>query len=97
MKLNSVDRSTGEANADGLEELWIDGQLSIRKEGLRFLRVPQLRIASFSLETYYHGLPEVFSPANPITVTFDNVVIAGTYVDPIATKDPEHRTLDSRQ
>jgi len=89
MKLNSVDRSTGEANADGLEELWIDGELSIRKEGLRFRRVPHLRITSFSLETYYHGLPEEFGRANPIKVYFDNVVIARTYVGPIATKDLE--------
>jgi hypothetical protein len=97
MKLNSVDRSTGEANADGLEELWIDGELSIRKEGVRFRRVPHLRVTSFSLETYYHGLPEVFSRANPIKVYFDNVVIARTYVGPITTKDLEHRRLDSRQ
>lgn len=97
MKLNSVDRSTGEAHADGLEELWIDGQLSIRKEGLRFRRVRNLRITSFSLETYYHGLPEEFGQGNPIKVYFDNLVIARTYVGPIATKDLQDRRLDSGQ
>lgn len=90
MKLNSVERSTGKANADGLEELWIDGELSIRKEGLRFRRVPHLRIASFSLETYYHGLPEEFGRTNPIKVYFDNVVIARAYIGPITPKRPEH-------
>ncbi len=90
MKLNSVDRSTGEAKADGLEELWIDGELSIRKEGLRFRRVPHLRIASFSLETYYHGLPEEFGRTNPIKVYFDNVVIARAYIGPITPKRLEH-------
>ena len=62
MKLNSIDPTkTDPANADGIEQLWIDGQLAIRNEGVRFRRVPQLRITFFSLETYYHGLPEAFS------------------------------------
>ncbi len=91
MKLNSVDRSTGEANADGREELWINGELSIRKEGLRFRRVPHLQIASFSLETYYHGLPEEFGRTNPIKVYVDNVVIARAYIGPMTPKQLEHR------
>jgi hypothetical protein len=80
MRLNSVDPTEADGNADGMEELWIDGQLSIRREGLRFRRVPQLRITYFSLETYYHGLPEEFSQDNPIRVYFDNVVIARKYI-----------------
>lgn len=83
MKLNSVDPVKTEPNADGLEELWVDGELSIRREGLRFRRVPQLKITFFSFETYYHGLPEEFHPANPIKVYFDNVVIARRYIGPI--------------
>ena len=80
MRLNSVDPTEADGNADGMEELWIDGQWSIRREGLRFRRVPQLRSTYFSLETYYHGLPEEFSQDNPIRVYFDNVVIARKYI-----------------
>ena len=84
MKLNSVDPTKADpANADGVEELWIDGQLAIRKEGVRFRRVPQLRITFFSLETYYHGLPEMFSESKPICVYFDNFVIARKYIGPM--------------
>jgi hypothetical protein len=72
MKLNSVDP----LKADGREELWVDGELAIRREGLRFRKVPEVRITAFELEVYYHGLPEKFTEENPIRVYFDNVVIA---------------------
>jgi hypothetical protein len=89
MKLNSVDPSKDDpANADGIEELWIDGQLSIRKEGVRFRRVAQLRITFFSLGTYYHGLPEVYTKDNPIRVYSDNVVIARKYIGPLREESP---------
>jgi len=76
MKLNSVNP----LKADGLEELWIDGELSVRQEGLRFRKVPQLKINFFSLENYYHGLPEEYTRENPVRVYFDNVVIAHKYI-----------------
>jgi len=91
MKLNSVDLSKPDpANADGIEELWIDGQLTIRKEGVRFRRVPHLRITFFSLETYYHGLPKQYGRDHPIKVYFDNVVIAKKYIGPMSW--PQVRT-----
>jgi hypothetical protein len=89
MKLNSVDPTqTDPANPDGLEELWIDGQPTIRKQGVRFRRVPQLRITFFSLETYYHGLPEHYGRQSPIQVSVDNVVIAREYVGPVWRQAP---------
>ncbi len=84
MKLNSVDPGKPDpANADGIEELWIDGQLTIRREGVRFRRVPHLRITYFSMGNYYHGLPEQYGSDHPIKVYFDNVVIAKKYIGPI--------------
>ncbi len=71
-----------EGLGDGIEELWIDGQLTIRKEGVRFRRAADLRITFFSLETYYHGLPKNYDRAHPIRVYFDNVVIARKYIGP---------------
>ncbi len=83
MKLNSVDPSRPDpAVADGIEELWIDGELTIRKEGVRFRRAGHLRITFFSLETYYHGLPKNYDRTHPIRVCFDNVVIARKYIGP---------------
>jgi hypothetical protein len=72
MKLNTVDP----LQADGLEELWVDGELAIRREGLRFRRVPEVRITVFELEVYYHGLPDKYTARHPRKVYFDNVVIA---------------------
>jgi hypothetical protein len=90
MKLNSVDPTDPDpAQADGLEELWIDGELTIRKEGVRFRRVPQLHITFLSMETYYHGLPEEFDEANPIKVHFDNVVIGRKYIGPMRMENPQ--------
>lgn len=91
MKLNSVDPGKSDANYDGVEELWVDGKLTIRKEGVRFRRVPHLRITFFSLETYYHGLPQEFSQGNPIEVYFDNVVIARKYIGPLSMQTPKSR------
>ena len=88
MKLNSVDPAKADpAVADGLEELWIDGELSIRKEGVRFRRVPQLRITFFSLETYYHGLPKQYARERPIKVYVDNVVIARKHIGPLRSEE----------
>lgn len=90
MKLNSVDADKPDpAGADGTEELWIDGLLTIRKEGVRFRRVPHLRITFLSLETYYHGLPKEYGRDNPIKVYFDNLVIAREHIGPISR--PTHR------
>jgi hypothetical protein len=84
MRLNSVDPNQQDpALADGLEELWIDGIPTIRKQGVRFRRVPNLRITFLSLETYYHGLPPHYDVDKPIRVYFDNVVIARKYIGPI--------------
>jgi hypothetical protein len=91
MKLNSVDAGKSDGNYDGVEELWVDGKLTIRKEGVRFRRVPHLRITFFSLETYYHSLPQEFSQANPIEVYFDNVVIAQKYIGTLNTRTPKPR------
>ena len=87
MKLNSV-TAAGEANADGIEELWVDGQLTIRNAAVRFRRTPKLRITCFTLETYYHGLPKDFDASHPIKVFYDNVVIARAYIGPIGGKAP---------
>jgi acetyl esterase/lipase len=87
LKLNSViAQKRDPANPDGIEELWIDGQLAIRKQGVRFRRVPELHISFFSLETYYHGLPERYDSKQPIKVYFDNLVIAKSYIGPMGTK-----------
>jgi len=84
MKLNTVDPGKPDpAAADGVEELWVDGQLSIRKPDVRFRRVRRLRITYFSFGTYYHGLPAKYTRAKPIKVYFDNLVIARKYIGPV--------------
>ena len=82
LKLNSVDP----VKADGLEELWVDGDLVLRREGLRFRNVPTVKISFFSFETYYHGLPDKYTDDNPIKVTFDNLVMATERIGGISTK-----------
>jgi len=71
------------AVADGVEALWIDGAATIRKTDVRFRRTKDLRITFFSLETYYHGLPEQYTRASPIKVQVDHVVIAREYIGPL--------------
>ena len=83
MKLNCINAETQKGNFDGMEELWVDGELSIRKEGLRFRHVPEIHISFFSLENYYHGLPEEFGKDNPIRVYYDNLVIATKPIGPM--------------
>jgi hypothetical protein len=82
MKLNTVQP----LKADGVEELWVDGELSIRRGGLRFRNIPTLRINLFSLETYYHHPAAEWTREHPVKVYFDDVVVARSYVGPIAGK-----------
>lgn len=84
MKLNSADP----VKADGMEELWVDGKLAIRREGLRFRQAPALRISFFGLDVYYHNLPDKYTEQNPCKVTFDHLVIATEPIGPIAPKKP---------
>jgi len=62
--------------ADGVEELWVDGELAIRRR--RPALPPRAGSADHRLRAgvYYHGLPEKYTERNPIKVYFDNVVIA---------------------
>lgn len=81
LKLNSAEP----LKADAVEELWVDGELSIRKDDLRYRKVPQLKITFFSLGTYYHpGLPEKYTAENPIKVYYDDLVIARKPIGPVA-------------
>jgi len=80
LKLNSVQP----LKADAVEELWVDGELSIRKTDLRYRKVPQLKITFFSLGTYYHpGLPQEYTSRNPIKLQYDNLVIARKPIGPV--------------
>jgi hypothetical protein len=72
MKLNSADPTV----ADGLEELWVDGELALRRDGLRFRDVGPLKISFFGLHVYYAKLPETYTADHPIKVYFDHIVIA---------------------
>jgi hypothetical protein len=68
--------------------LWVDGELAIRRDGLRFRRVPGLRITVFELEVHYHGLPEKYTADKPIAVSFDNVVIATERIGCLSSDRP---------
>ena len=83
MKLNTIDHEKNKANYDGIEEVWIDGQLVMQITNIRYRTTPNLRITFFSLETYYHSLPGDYTENNPIKVNFDNVVIASKYIGPM--------------
>jgi hypothetical protein len=72
MKLNSVDP----VKADGVEELWVDGELALRRDGLRFRRVPEIRISYLAFEVYYHDVPARYTEQHPIKVYYDNLVVA---------------------
>ena len=82
LKLNTAEP----LKADAVEELWVDGELSIRKDDLRYRKVPQLKITFFSLGTYYHpGLPAKYTAENPIKVYYDNLIIARKPVGPVVS------------
>jgi len=88
LKLNSVDPRSNDGNFDGIEEVWIDGKLTHRIEGIRYRRVPHLRITYLSLETFYNGLSHMYNRENPIKVYFDNIIIATQYIGPINPLTP---------
>jgi hypothetical protein len=80
MKLNSADPT----KRDGVEELWVDGELVLRRDGLRFRDASTLKINFFALQVYYHKLPDTYPREHPIKVYFDHLVIAKERIGPIA-------------
>lgn len=46
------------------------------ERGLRFRRVPSLRINVFELELYCHRLPAAYTERKPARLDFGNVVVA---------------------
>lgn len=70
---------------DGIEELWVDGELAISVP-IRYRRNPDLHINFFSLGAWYGSLlPLTYTQDAPISVFYDNVVIAKEYIGPIRT------------
>jgi hypothetical protein len=59
-----------------------------RRDGLRFRRVPELRINAFELEVSHHGLPANYTAEAPQRVYFDNVVIAAARIGRLSPARP---------
>lgn len=78
------DRLNASACRDGIEELWVDGQLTIRQP-VRYRRSAKLHITDFTLEQWYGSLTPDYTPEHPVKVFYDNVVVARTYIGPTST------------
>lgn len=73
------------ARGDGIEELWVDGELTISVP-VRYRRDGRLRINFLSLGNWYGAnLPAEYTRERPIDVLYENVVIAREYIGPIRT------------
>jgi hypothetical protein len=81
------DRLNEKARRDGLEELWVDGELTCSQK-IRYRRSPRLHINYFKLENWYPNLPPEYTAEHPLTVYYDNVVIARRYIGPIRGAAP---------
>jgi hypothetical protein len=76
------------ARLDGIEELWVDGLLTVRRP-VRYRRDPNLRITCLTLENWYPKMPAEYTPERPLKVDYDNVVIAREYIGPIRAPAPK--------
>lgn len=78
VRINSV--SNGQANADGLVEVWINGTKVLRQTGLRF-RTNSDRVNSLYFSTFHGGNDSTWAPSVSCFTWFDDVRIGRTYDD----------------
>jgi hypothetical protein len=76
------DKVNVNARLDGIEELWVDGRLTVSRP-IRHRRDPELRITYFALESWYPNLPAEYTAEHPLKVYYDNLVIARNYIGPV--------------
>lgn len=70
---------------NGVIKAWVDGHLVFEKTGIRFRDIPDLKIEQIWMNLY-HGGTQV-SP-NDQHLYLDNVVIAKSYIGPLAASPP---------
>jgi hypothetical protein len=67
--------TNGSPNADGINEIWIDGKLVFQEKNLKLLSMDSKGIDGFFLGTYYGGGSIDYTPVYQCDVYLDNVVI----------------------
>lgn len=67
--------------SDGVLRAWIDGQLALDQDDLRFRDVPDLKIESVWMNVYHGGIED--APTD-LTLFIDNLVVAKRYIGPMA-------------
>ncbi len=89
MKLNTPGAKPGEKGKnDGLVELWVDGALVGRQDGLRFRDIPTLKIDNLFVNAYFGG--SWTSPKDQY-IFYDNIVLATKPIGPIGAKPPDDK------
>ena len=63
-------------SADGVLETWLDGQLAMRLEGLRFRTTDALGIDRMFFSTFFGGSSAQWAPGSDRTIDFDDFVIS---------------------
>lgn len=66
---------------DGRIEGWLDGQKAITLGGLHFRHTPALAIDTLLFDSTFRSWQST-GPERDVAATFDNVVVAGTYIGP---------------
>jgi hypothetical protein len=65
--------------ADGILRAWVNGQLALSKEDIRFRDVPSLKVESVWLNVYHGGIHDA---DRDLTLYIDNLVVARRYIGP---------------
>jgi len=87
VKLNTPGAGGGRGQNDGILRGWLDGRRVFEKTGIRFRDVNKLKI-----ETVWLNFGTGKAPADGITLDIDNVVIAGSYIGPVAERTEAPKT-----
>ncbi len=69
-------------DSDGLVECWLDGELALRVEGLRFRETDELAIDAFYFNTFFGGGSPEDAPSEEQQIDFDDFVVAAEPIGP---------------
>jgi len=95
MKLNTPGAKAGEKGAnDGLLELWVDGALVGRKDGLRFRDLPTMKIDNLFINAYFGG---TWTSPKDQYIYYDNIILATKPIGPLGAKSAEEKPEGDRK
>ncbi|RPJ71286.1 MAG: hypothetical protein EHM20_14750, partial [Alphaproteobacteria bacterium] len=79
--------TNGIANADGINEIWVDGKLIIQEANQKFNITEGLKVDMLGFVSFYGGVGFEFTPQHEVYTYFDNMTVYIPKDDPVTANE----------